>query len=212
LTQHQLVWFKRDLRLWDHAPLWKACHAGGTLCCVYIVEPEYWQLPDSSHRHWHFIWESLHELQEKLRDHGHTLRIFTGNTVEIFAYIHQQLGPFTLWSHQETGNAWTFQRDLAVKAWAKTHNIRWNEYDPYGIVRPLKNRDLWQAHREQMIQQPVYGFPELAHVLPVSPDLVPLHTPPSQAYVPPRLDDLESGVTQQGGRKAPKGEPLPRQY
>ena len=30
-----------------------------------------------------------------------------------------------LWSHEETGNGWTYQRDLAVGAWCLQHGIVW---------------------------------------------------------------------------------------
>ena len=53
-----LVWFKRDLRLQDHQPLWHAVKEGAVLP-VYIVEPDYWQQPDTSLRHWQYIAPAL---------------------------------------------------------------------------------------------------------------------------------------------------------
>ncbi|OYW10444.1 MAG: hypothetical protein B7Z59_06800 [Acidiphilium sp. 37-67-22] len=49
-----VVWFKRDLRLVDHAVLTAASAAGAVLPLV-IVEPEYWRLPDVSHRQYAFL-------------------------------------------------------------------------------------------------------------------------------------------------------------
>ena len=60
-----IVWLKRDLRTADHAPLTQAAAAGPVLP-LYIVEPELWQQPDSSRRHWHFIHDSLGDLQRSL--------------------------------------------------------------------------------------------------------------------------------------------------
>ena len=48
-----LVWFKRDLRTFDHAPLANAVKAGPA-AALYVAEPEYWALPDTSARQWHF--------------------------------------------------------------------------------------------------------------------------------------------------------------
>ena len=39
----QLVWFKRDLRVHDHAALAQAAKQGPVLC-VYIIEPSYLSL------------------------------------------------------------------------------------------------------------------------------------------------------------------------
>jgi deoxyribodipyrimidine photo-lyase len=40
-----IVWFKRDLRTVDHAALSMAA-ASGPVTALYVVEPEYWSLPD----------------------------------------------------------------------------------------------------------------------------------------------------------------------
>ncbi len=45
-----VVWFKRDLRLHQHAPLAAATEAGA-IVLLYVIEPDLWQLPDSSRRH-----------------------------------------------------------------------------------------------------------------------------------------------------------------
>ncbi len=52
----QLVWFKRDLRVYDHAALAEAARRGPVLP-LYIAEPGYWSQPDASGRHWAFIAE-----------------------------------------------------------------------------------------------------------------------------------------------------------
>ena len=61
----QVVWFKRDLRVQDNAALARAAERGDVLP-LYIVEPELWQQPDMSARHWAFIAETLTELQDDL--------------------------------------------------------------------------------------------------------------------------------------------------
>jgi len=77
----QVVWFKRDLRTVDHQALAAASKTGPVLC-VYVVEPGYWQLPDTSNRQWQFVRESLIDLQEQLQRLGGALWITQGNVVE----------------------------------------------------------------------------------------------------------------------------------
>jgi deoxyribodipyrimidine photo-lyase len=38
-----IVWFKRDLRIHDHAPLYEAAQAGFPVLPIYVVELDYWQ-------------------------------------------------------------------------------------------------------------------------------------------------------------------------
>ena len=53
-----VVWFKRDLRHEDHVPLVEATRSGA-VTPLYVVEPEYWKLPDASGRQWAFTAECL---------------------------------------------------------------------------------------------------------------------------------------------------------
>ena len=62
-----IVWFKRDLRIFDHAPLVRATAKKAT-CALYVIEREYWKLPDTSIRHWKFTLDCLRELDDQLRN------------------------------------------------------------------------------------------------------------------------------------------------
>lgn len=48
-----IVWFKRDLRINDHAALIEASRRGPVVP-LYILEPELWQQPDMSRRQYIF--------------------------------------------------------------------------------------------------------------------------------------------------------------
>ncbi len=56
-----IVWFKRDLRVFDHGPLLEAASLGEPVIPLYVMEQDYWQQPDTSERHWQFIAESLRD-------------------------------------------------------------------------------------------------------------------------------------------------------
>ncbi|MDP6218029.1 MAG: deoxyribodipyrimidine photo-lyase, partial [Alphaproteobacteria bacterium] len=45
-----IVWFKRDLRVADHAPLHAAVASGYPVLPLYMIEPEYWAQDTSSTR------------------------------------------------------------------------------------------------------------------------------------------------------------------
>lgn len=130
----QVVWFKRDLRVQDHQALYQASCAGPVLCC-YFLEDVYWQLPDTSNRQWLFIRDSLIELSLQLEKLGSNLLVLKGDACEMFAEIYQQLGTFVLHSHQETGNLWTYERDIAVAHWCRQHQVSWFEYAQHAVLR-----------------------------------------------------------------------------
>ena len=41
-----VVWFKKDLRTYDHSPLIDAVNSDNTLLCLYAIEPERFDLDD----------------------------------------------------------------------------------------------------------------------------------------------------------------------
>ena len=99
----EIVWFKRDLRITDHAPLAEAAERGA-VCPLYIIEPNMWSQPDASRRHYDFLLESLTELDAALTALGQALIIRVGDAVEVLANLKAETGFTRLWSHQETGN------------------------------------------------------------------------------------------------------------
>jgi deoxyribodipyrimidine photo-lyase len=137
-----IVWFKRDLRIVDHKPL-AAAVAEGLVLPLYIAEPELWAQPDASARQWAFAAECLAELQEGLSALGQPLCVMIGEAVTVLDRIRQSHGIAALWSHEETGNGWTYARDLAVKAWVKQNGIAWHEARQFGVQRRIASRNGW---------------------------------------------------------------------
>lgn len=167
-----IVWFKRDLRLHDHAPLSSACQAGRVIP-LYIVEPELWQQPDSSFRHWQFIYDSLVDLKKDLQQQNADLVVRRGDVLSVLTSIHAQVGNFTLWSHEETGNLWSFKRDIDVAHWCKQHSIIWHELGANAVKRRLKTRDTWSKLRNEIMQAELVPAPQYINFFPIQSDDLP---------------------------------------
>ena len=150
----QIVWFKRDLRVDDHQPLLKASKAGQCLC-LYVYEPEVFQADDFDSSHLQFINQSLAELDSRLQELGGNLTLRVGETTEVFSRLHDEHGIDAIWSHEETGNRITYDRDLRVAGWAKQHEVTWNEIPQNGVVRRLTSRDGWAKQRDAFMKQPL---------------------------------------------------------
>ncbi len=157
---YELVWFKRDLRWQDHAALAQAAKHG-PVRCIYVVEPELWLQPDAALQHFEFVRESLQALDTILRLQGGCVEVHTGELPDVLSRIWRE-APFRhLHAHQETGNGFTYARDLRVGAWCKAHSVAWHEYPQFGVVRRLKNRNLWRASWEQHMAAPMQHVGEL---------------------------------------------------
>ena len=74
-----LVWFKRDLRMHDHAPL-VAAQRGGDAAGLFIIEPEWLQSPECDAQHVDFVLRCLDELRAALAARGMPLLVRKSST------------------------------------------------------------------------------------------------------------------------------------
>lgn len=191
---YNIVWFKRDLRLHDHAPLLQASEKG-PLLCLYIIEPSLWLAADAATQHYQFLRESLLDLDTALRKRGGALRIEIGEAVQVFDRLWHEAAFMGLYSHQETGNWLSFQRDLAVHRWCRSHRLPWHEFAQFGVIRRLKNRDIWQANWDAQMSAAIHAVPNQCRWIAGSN---PLAFPESHSL---KLQQIDPPLRQRGGRR-----------
>ena len=202
---YELIWFKRDLRWHDHAPLARASRLG-PVRCIYVVEPGLWRQPDAALQHFEFVRESLLALDAELRRHGGGVEVHHGEMPEVLERLWQEAPFARLHAHEETGNGWTYQRDLRVHAWCRAHDVTWHEYPQFGVVRRLSNRQLWQGAYEAHMALP-QETPGRLHIWRATPGTGSIRAVPEEAL---RVADLRAPEhlrhnpprRQTGGREA----------
>ncbi len=168
-----LVWFKRDLRVSDHAALVTAARAVNVLP-LYIIEPHILASPDSDAMHYRFVRESVLALRAELAELGQPLIVRVGDAVEVLSALHAQTQFVSIDAHEETGNGLTYRRDVAVAAWARTMNVEFREHSQNGVVRRLASRDGWSRIWTARMHAPVVSTPTaLRGVAGIEPGPVP---------------------------------------
>jgi deoxyribodipyrimidine photo-lyase len=173
---YSVVWFKRDLRVIDHAALHAAARRGPILC-LYVIEPSVWAQPDAALQHYQFLLESLRDLDADLRRLGGKLHVIAGEFVDLVARL-LIANPFdAVYAHEETGNDITYKRDLAVGQWCKVNKVEFHEFRQFGVVRKLKNRDDWKSHWDKHVRSPLLPVPAIGNLqfvpLPWATTLLP---------------------------------------
>ena len=138
-----VVWLKRDLRLRDHEPLSEAIKAGYPVLMMYCFEPSLVAAPQSSERHWRFVWESIMDLQAQLEPFQAKIMIFYQEVQLVFDAIFNEFDVQAVYSHQETGIKVTYDRDLQIADFLEEKGIVWKEYLQQGVERKRKNRHRW---------------------------------------------------------------------
>ncbi len=153
MQEINVVWFKRDLRFTDHAPLYTAQQKLLPILLIYCFEPSLMAHYDSDVRHWRFVYESLQEMQEKLKNINAQLYIFNNEVKNIFDELIKHYKINTVFSHQEIGNKISFDRDVSLQLFFKANTITWKEYQTNGVIRKLKNRAKWNDRWQQKMTE-----------------------------------------------------------
>jgi len=140
---------------------------------LFIVEPELWHLPDMSARHWAFARECLHDLKHELAALGQPLIVRVGDVTEVLDILSSCFQISALWSHEETGNQWTFARDKRVAMWCRAHGIPWHEIQQNGTQRRLKRRTGWAQSWDNLMAEKVTRVPELTPLSDLETGAIP---------------------------------------
>jgi deoxyribodipyrimidine photolyase len=101
------------------------------------VEPSQRQNPHLSLRHWRFAIESISDMNNPLKQAGCEagVTLAYGECVETLQQLQQHHRIHTLFSHEKTGDASTFECDQKATHWCQQQGARW--------VRGSFNRDGW---------------------------------------------------------------------
>jgi deoxyribodipyrimidine photo-lyase len=209
---HSVVWFKKDLRLSDHAPLMQAVQharkAGSSVLALWVYEPECWQQADASARHLCFANECLAELQASIEALGGHLLRCRGEMLDVLAQLQSALGHFAIYSHEETGNGWSYSRDQAVARWCKQQGIIWQQSVSNAVVRKLDSRDRWSQHWQTRMRTPPLVLPGAVPWMPNSLYSKQMHHLHCNELTPAQLgmQDHDAPQRQRGGRSQVEGD------
>jgi len=138
-----LVWIKRDIRSQDHMALHNAESAGIPYLIVFFFEPDMMAYADTSLRHLQFQYHSIRELNKKLNDYNKEVCIFHTDVITALNFIRERFEVLNIFSYQESGVQFSYNRDKHVARYCKTNNIQWRQFQRDGIIRGIKDRSGW---------------------------------------------------------------------
>ena len=195
-----VVWLKRDLRVHDHRPLSAAVEASQRdrvpVVVAYVYENGLRATEEWDERHDAFIEDCLDEVEASLTKMGtHLTRLHAQDAATAFDELAFRLGVTGfagLWSHEETGGAWTFARDKRVAKWCRSTETSWREIPQHGVFRRLRDREGWARQWERRMAEPPVRAPERV------PCITMLKSRWSFGMPPSGLDDLRKRWTRGG--------------
>lgn len=166
-----VVWFKRDPRLRDHAPLAAAIAAGKPTLLLFFFQPSLWQHPATDARHGRFQLQSLADMAARPEPLGIALHMVHGEVLPFFEALHMRFHSDSLFSYRETGMRLTDNRDPAMLDFGAAHGIQWTEAVTMGNnriridnpVKQLKEHDPDGDFIRPWVQEPAKVPSPLIH-------------------------------------------------
>ena len=123
-----LVWFRRDLRLDDHAALYRALKACRRVYCVFVFDREILdRLPSRQDRRVEFIRESVVELKAELENAGGGLMVRYAHAREVIPALARELGVDAVFVNHDY-EPLAVARDAAVEATLQQQQVNWHSF------------------------------------------------------------------------------------
>jgi deoxyribodipyrimidine photo-lyase len=176
-----LVWFRRDLRNYDHAALYHALKAHSQVYCAFVFDTEILDtLSDKADRRVEFIWESVLELKAALKAQDGDLHILHGLAKNEIPKLASMLKVQAVYCNRDyEPNA--IARDKTVAESLKQAEIGFQQFKdqvifeqdevlsqtnkPYSIFTPYKNAHLKKLDDFYVKPYPVDRYiHHLAHI------------------------------------------------
>ncbi|MDZ4201652.1 MAG: deoxyribodipyrimidine photo-lyase [Gallionella sp.] len=169
--QTSLCWFRRDLRLHDHAALCRALQQSAAVHCVFVFDTDILDpLPDRCDRRVEFIWHSVRELRQALQRHGATLHILHGSARTRVPEFARQMGAQAVFTNRDYEPE-AIARDGAVAQALAADGIVFHDCKdqviferdevmtgtgkPYSVFTPYKN-----AWLKRLVEQDMQTYPD----------------------------------------------------
>lgn len=222
-----LVWFRRDLRDYDHAALSAALAEAREVFCAFVFDTRILHaLPSKFDRRVHFIRESLLELDTALRRRGGGLIVRHGSASDEIPILARELGVSAVFSNRDYEPA-AKQRDAEVATKLGAAGIAFQQFKdqaifddsevmtqagrPFSVFTPYKNAWLkrltaadWTAHPcdGRLAVSSLGGIPNLAEIGFEATNLAELGVLPGMSGARRLWEDFSAGrIDHYGARR-----------
>lgn len=207
-----LVWFRRDLRDFDHAALHHALRQSRQVICAFVFDREILDtLPDPADRRVEFIHASVTELQQALAATGGGLIVRHGVAREEMPRLADETGARAVFFNHDDDPA-ALARDAAVEAALRARGVAVHHYKdavvfereevltaaqkPFSVYTPYKN-----AWLRRLVRHAPDAYPVEPYADRLAPLSSPVPTLENLGFRPGNLRDLRLPTGMTGGAR-----------
>ena len=180
-----LVWFRRDLRAFDHAALHHALTSSNSVYCVFIYDTDILASLPRQDRRVEFIHASLAELDAELRQLGGGLIVRHARAIEAIPLLAAELGIDAVYVHNDY-EPQALARDAEVASALEANNCAFLSYkdqvifeksdvltlsaQTFSVFTPYKNAWLKRMLAEPACLEAWPVAPHATHFAPAAPN------------------------------------------
>lgn len=197
MSKISILWLRRDLRLHDHAALYRALRGPHPVLPLFIFDTTILDaLPDPADPRVTFIYDTIQSLHQQLRDLGSTLLVQHGQPLQVWHTLLQTHDVAAVYTNADYEPS-ALQRDQAIQAFLAQHHIPFHTYKdhlifsgdevlkddgkPYTVFTPYSRKWLTKLESRPAIAGAQGSFylqsypstPYLHHLAQVSPSPLP---------------------------------------
>lgn len=130
-----IVWFRRDLRIEDHAALAYAARTAEPIIPLFIADTRLISELPSDGAIFDFQAACLKQLDEELRRKRNRLIILSGTPEEVFECLFKQLRPKAIFYNRDY-EPYARERDACIEALARRFGVQANSFKDHVLVEP----------------------------------------------------------------------------
>ena len=171
-----VVWFRRDLRLADHAALSEASRRGAVLP-VFVLDRDLLFHPETAVARVAFMLASLNALDRDLRQRGGRLLIRYGEPAQELLKLVRASGADGVIAHTDSERLVGRVRDARVSKALTAAGIPLRWVEPAGATGELLASSAWSRQWHQAMASPALPAPDRVVVPPASSALPDLPVP-----------------------------------
>lgn len=147
-----IVWFRRDLRMFDHEPLYRAARRGDVIP-IFVFDRALLLHPETGSGRVRFMLSCLNALDRDLRSRGGRLILREGNPVEILPALIKETQADGIYSYLDFERIYGRVRDARLNHALAEENLKIRWFEPIGSVADFiaypDYRQLWYAQMTQ---------------------------------------------------------------
>lgn len=160
-----IVWFRRDLRIADHAPLARAAQRGAVIP-VFIFDRALLHHPETASARVAFMLQCLQSLDADLQARGGRLILRSGDPVEILPQLIRETQADGIYAHIDFERIYGRVRDARLNRALATQQLKIRWFEPSGtvaeFVTPQQYRECWESD----MKAEIVPTPNRIHVPP----------------------------------------------